>query len=76
MSEFDLEKVKQGKPVVTRDGRKARVICYDRVDPKRRGNLIALVLGSKGTYEQIIQYDLNGRQIDFAKNCDLLMADD
>lgn len=75
MSEFDLEKVKQGKPVRTRDGRRARVICYDRIDPKRRGNLIALVLGSKGIYEQIIQYDLNGRQIDFANNCDLMMDD-
>lgn len=27
---FDLEAAKAGKPVCTRDGRKARIICYDR----------------------------------------------
>ena len=27
---FDLEKAKAGKPVCTRDGRKARIICFDR----------------------------------------------
>lgn len=26
---FDLEKAKQGKPVCTRDGRKARIICFN-----------------------------------------------
>ena len=29
---FDLQKAKQGKPVCTRDGRKARIICFDRKD--------------------------------------------
>ena len=29
---FDLEAAKQGKPVCTRDGRKARIICFDRKD--------------------------------------------
>ena len=27
---FDLQKAKLGKPVCTRDGRKARIICFDR----------------------------------------------
>ena len=26
---FDLQKAKEGKPVCTRDGRKARIICFD-----------------------------------------------
>lgn len=26
---FDLEAAKAGKPVCTRDGRKARIICFD-----------------------------------------------
>lgn len=26
---FDLEAAKQGKPVCTRDGRKARIVCFD-----------------------------------------------
>ena len=29
---FSLELAKQGKPVCTRDGRKARIICFDRKD--------------------------------------------
>ena len=28
---FDLQQAKDGKPVCTRDGRKARIICFDRV---------------------------------------------
>ena len=27
---FDIQKAKDGKPVCTRDGRKARIICFDR----------------------------------------------
>lgn len=27
---FDIQKAKAGKPVCTRDGRKARIICFDR----------------------------------------------
>ena len=30
LKEFDLEAAKQGKPVCTRNGRKARIICFDR----------------------------------------------
>lgn len=29
---FNLEQAKAGKPVCTRDGRKARIICFDRND--------------------------------------------
>lgn len=29
MKEFNLEEAKAGKPVCTRDGRKARIICFD-----------------------------------------------
>ena len=32
LKEFDLEAAKAGKPVYTRDGRKARIICFDRND--------------------------------------------
>lgn len=30
LKEFNLEAAKSGKPVCTRDGRKARIICFDR----------------------------------------------
>ena len=29
MKEFDLEAAKNGAPICTRDGRKARIVCYD-----------------------------------------------
>ena len=32
MKEFDYEKAKAGAPVCTRDGRPARIICWDRKD--------------------------------------------
>lgn len=32
MKEFDIEKAKAGAPVCTRDGRPARIICWDRKD--------------------------------------------
>lgn len=31
LKEFDIEAAKAGKPVCTRDGRKARIICFDRM---------------------------------------------
>ena len=27
---FDIQKAREGKPVCTRDGRKARIICFNR----------------------------------------------
>lgn len=33
MKPFDLEKAKAGHPVCTRDGRDARIICFDRKGP-------------------------------------------
>lgn len=38
---FDLEAAKAGKPVCTRNGRKARIICFDR--NAARYNIVALV---------------------------------
>ena len=29
---FDIQKAREGKPVCTKDGRKARIICFDRND--------------------------------------------
>lgn len=32
LTQFNINSAKQGKPVCTRDGRKARIICFDRKD--------------------------------------------
>ena len=67
---FNLEDAKAGKPVCTRDGRKARIICFDR---KGKQPIIALV--KNGDIEGIYQFDSNGRSIidDEKRGCDLMM---
>lgn len=69
---FDLEAAKQGKPVCTRDGCKARIICFDA---KGKQPIIALLEREK-TDEEIIQtYSMNGRYYEFRKedHRDLMM---
>lgn len=56
MKEFNLEEAKAGKPVQTRDGRPARIICFDRKN--RLYPIIALV--DLGDYEDYISYTLDG----------------
>lgn len=67
---FDLEVAKAGNPVCTRDGREARIICFDRI-----GNLpiIALVKNREG--ETVYYYYNNGRdnKENVEKDYDLLM---
>jgi hypothetical protein len=57
---FDLEAAKAGKPVCTRDGRKARIICFDakRKDGK---NIIALIPSKEYSgFEDLVAYPNNG----------------
>ena len=54
---FDLDAAKAGKPVCTRDGRRARIICFDCKDETFQ--IVALVSGSLGK-EEIISYDKAG----------------
>ena len=60
LKEFDLEAAKAGKPVCTRDGRKARIICFDakRKDGK---NIMALIPSKEyPEFEDLIAYPNNG----------------
>lgn len=54
---FDIQKAREGKPVCTRDGRKARIICFDCKDETFQ--IVALISGSLGK-EEIISYDKAG----------------
>lgn len=56
MKPFDLEAAKAGKPVCTRDGRKARIICFDAKCIKP---IVVLIQGSDNS-EQIEYYTENG----------------
>ena len=68
---FDIQKAREGKPVRTRDGRKARIICFDV-----KGSMypiIALIEESEG--EKLGSYMPNGRSYKNEKECidDLMM---
>lgn len=62
LKEFNLEAAKAGKPVCTRDGRPARIICFDRVTNSTNeytGHLIVLVTNLNGG-EQSFYYTEKG----------------
>ena len=52
---FDIQKAREGKPVCTRDGRKARIICFDA---KGEHPIIALV--TDGIQESPYNYTEKG----------------
>ena len=64
MKPFDLQKAKAGKPVCTRDGRKARVICFDRDWDM---HIVALVSDPLG---ESVHYYLSNGKADFDKQND------
>ena len=56
---FDLEAAKVGKPVCTRDGRKARIVCFDKNDSK---SIVALIQPQKGSdIEVVMDYHNDGK---------------
>ena len=57
---FSLEAAKSGKPVCTRDGRKARIICFDA-----EGNKPLIVLSKIGGKEVILRYTEKGQSDNF-----------
>lgn len=66
---FDLEAAKAGKPVCTRDGRKARIICFDA---KCNKPIAALIYDCNK--ETVFQYLENGRFfVDQIDKYDLMM---
>ena len=72
---FDLEAARSGKPVCTRDGRKARIICFDAKGDKP---IIALVeaKGNKDALiEEVERYFINGHSVFEVRetNDDLMM---
>lgn len=60
MKEFDINSAKQGKPVCTRDGRKARIICFDA-----EGNKPLIVLSKINGQEVILRYTEKGQSDNF-----------
>ena len=66
---FDIQKAREGNPVCTRDGRKARIICFDaKGDPCP---IIALV--EENDIESAYHYDKNGQNAYNKSKLDLMM---
>ena len=69
MKPFDLEAAKAGKPVCTRDGRKARIICFDR---NWEYPIVALIECGNGE-EMISSCDKDGKARIYEAQADLMM---
>ena len=71
---FDLEAAKAGKPVCTRDGRKARIICFDRISDNDY-KIVACVTVFDGDFEEVLFYGIDGYIVDSQnpKDEDLMM---
>lgn len=75
MKPFDIEKAKAGKPVCTRDGKKARIICFDRNAAEY--HIVALIecKGFPNKEEEIKVYNNAGKYFaDGESSHDLMMA--
>ena len=75
MKPFDLEKAKTGAPVQTRDGRKARIVCFDRKEVDFP--LVALVIDLESELENLETYRVDGGYLAVAgavTDSDLVMA--
>ena len=71
---FDIEAAKSGKPVCTRDGRKARIICFDRINGDYY-KIVACVTAFDGDFEEVLFYGIDGYIVDSQnpKDEDLMM---
>ena len=71
---FDLEAAKAGKPVCTRDGRKARIICHDR-QSDHGFPIVALVENAGAEKDEDVHfYRVNGTAATAERAQDLVMA--
>ena len=70
MKPFDIELAKQGKPVCLRNGRKARIICFDVKNTEYP--IIALI--ENGIHEVIMHFDERGRTCAHPWGYDLMMV--
>lgn len=70
LKKFDLEAAKAGKPVCTRDGRKARIICFDL----NNKNFPIVAIINCDSEENAYQYDIDGICDEHDNNLNLMMS--
>lgn len=79
MKPFNLEQAKAGKPVCTRDGRKARIVCFDRNTENEEGHysIVALVQEKKDSNNEYTRfYDEKGNYHFGTDPYNLMMAEE
>ena len=70
MKPFNLELAKAGHPVCTRDGHKARIVCFDK-----EGFLpIVALVNRVCVVEEVFLYDSNGKASPSNESIDIMMA--
>lgn len=72
LTQFDINSAKQGKPVCTRDGRKARIICFDANIMPENKNILALIRKDDES-EYVEYYTSNGKFSDSKDDINDLM---
>lgn len=74
LKEFNLEAAKAGKPVCTRDGRKARIICFDRKFYQNGYNYPIVAMVNDNDNELVHTYTQDGLLVGNAEcELDLMM---
>ena len=72
MKPFDLEAAKAGAPVVTRDGKKVRIICFDA---NTGAYVLIALITQDGGGEKVLSMKKDGRRHDYENSTyDLFMA--
>lgn len=74
MKEFNIQKAREGHPVCTRDGRKARIICFDRKHKEDKFPIVALVTLPDTETELVELYNTEGITYNYTRDYDLMMA--
>ena len=73
---FDIQKARAGKPVCTRDGRKARIICFDKHCVENNAPIVACVTSYNSNnqeIEDVIIYKEDGTLYEHEHSFDLMM---
>ena len=60
MKPFDLELAKAGYPVCTRDGRKVRIICFNRLSENRKMPVVFLLKDKDKGVEHVVTCTRDG----------------
>ena len=75
--DFDIEKAQTGAKVVTRDGERARIVCYTRIDNTDvKHPIVALVMGKITKCECAQYYTIKGEWNGYKKSCNDLMIEE